>query len=357
MAVPNTFRAAVVPSPGKQHIIVDRSLQPLQSGEVAIKVTSTSINPIDWKMRDHEVFITDYPAVLGSDAAGEIAAIGPDVSNFSIGERVFFQGIIGNYDASTFQQYAKIDAALVAKTPDNISDDQASGIMLASLAVLTAYYDKTGHGLPAPWDKGGDKIGNGAAMVIIGGSSSMGQYAIQLARLSGFSKIITNSSPAHKEYLQKLGATVVLDREATADDFAATIGDNVPLDFILDTISAKSTRELSVGIVKAVKSTKAAVTKIVVVLPEVLDFEKFDAEGESKVTFPRIIGLGSTPSLRYLSEPFAKHLGGDDGYIARGLFEPNRPVIVPGGLASVEAALAKNKKGVSGEKVVIRPFE
>lgn len=108
---------------------------------------------------------------------------------------------------------------------------------------------------------------------------------------------------------------------------------------------------------KAVKSTKAAVTKIVVVLPDVLEFEKFDTEGESKVTFPRIIGLGSTLSLRYLSEPFAKHLGGDDCYIARGLFEPNRPVIVPGGLASVEAALAKNKKGVSGKKVVIRLFE
>jgi NADPH:quinone reductase-like Zn-dependent oxidoreductase len=357
MAVPDTFKAAVVPSPGKQHIVVDRSLPPLQSGEVAIKITATAINPIDWKMRDHEVFIADYPAVLGSDAAGEIAAIGPDVSGFSIGERVFFQGIIGNYDASTFQQYAKIDAALVAKTPGNISDDQASGIMLASLAALTAFYDKTGQGLPAPWDKGGDQVGDGAAVVIIGGSSSMGQYAIQLARLSGYSKIITNSSPAHKAHLEKLGATAVLDREATASDFAATIGDHVPLDFILDTISAKSTRELSVGIVKAVRSTKEAVTKVIVVLPEVLDFVKFDAEGESKVTLPRIIGLGSIPSLRYLSEPFAKHLGGEDGYIAQGLFEPNRPVIVPGGLAGVEAALAKNKNGVSGEKVVIRPFE
>ncbi|KAK1241630.1 hypothetical protein MKX08_001604 [Trichoderma sp. CBMAI-0020] len=357
MGVPQTFKAAVVPSPGKEHVIVDRSLPPLQSGEVVIKITATSINPIDWKMRDHEVFITDFPAILGSDAAGEIAAIGPGVSDFNIGERVFFQGIIGNYDASTFQQYAKIDAALVAKTPSNISDDQASGIMLASLAVLTAFYDQTGHGLPVPWDKGGDKVGMGAAIVIIGGSSSMGQYAIQMARLSGFSKIITNSSPAHKDYLRKLGATVVLGREATADDFAATIGETVPLDFILDTISAKSTRELSVGIVKAVELTKEAVTKIVVVLPEVLDFENFDAQGESKVTLPRIIGLGSVPSLRYLSEPFAKHLGGDDGYIARGLFEPNRPVIVPGGLAGVEDALAKNKKGVSGEKVVMRPFE
>ena len=97
-------------------------------------------------MRDFEVFFHEYPAVLGSDAAGEIAAVGPNVSDFSFGDRVFFQGIIRTYDSSTFQQYAKLDAALVAKTPSNFNDDQASGIMLASLAALTAFYEKIGHG-------------------------------------------------------------------------------------------------------------------------------------------------------------------------------------------------------------------
>ena len=47
----------------------------------------------------------------------------------------------------------------------------------------------------------------------------------------------------------------MLDREATADDLAAAIGDDVPLDFILDTISAKTTKQFPIGIVQAANSS------------------------------------------------------------------------------------------------------
>lgn len=110
----------------------------------------------------------------------------------------------------------------MAKTPDNISDDQASGLMLASLAVLTA----TTTGQATDCLHRGTRAGIKSVMVPQWSSLAAAlpcQYAIQLARLSGFSKIITNSSPAHKDYLHRLGATVVLDREAMADGFTATI--------------------------------------------------------------------------------------------------------------------------------------
>ncbi len=117
MSLPSSFKAAVVPEAGAQHKVVDRSLAPLAADEVAVKVTATAINPVDWKMRDYRIFIASYPTVLGSDAAGEIVAVGSSVTSHSVGERVFFQGIIGQIDSSTFQQYVKIPASLVAKTP------------------------------------------------------------------------------------------------------------------------------------------------------------------------------------------------------------------------------------------------
>lgn len=361
MPVPEKFQAAVVPEPGAQNIVSERSLAPLEDGEVAVRITATAINPVDWKMRDYKVFLATYPAVLGSDAAGEIAEVGPGVSGFSIGDRVFFQGIIGNYDASTFQQYAKIPAALVAKTPRNISDDEASGVSLASVAVLTAFYDKeTGHGLPPPWSQGGDKVGAGRSIVILGGSSSVGQYAIQLARLSGFSRIVTNSSAAHRAHLEGLGAHVVLDRATASQpgDFAAAAQtDETPLALVFDAISVESTQALGVRIVHA---TRTAGTHVYVVQPPAGgEVAELTAPGTGPVdtSVRGVLGLGSSPKLRYLSEPLFAHLGGEDGYIARGLFRPNRPAVVPGGLAAVETALAKNKNGVSGEKVVIRPWE
>lgn len=356
MGVPETFKAAVVPTPGAQHEVADRSLADLAPGEVAIKITATAINPVDWKIRDYKVFIEKYPAVLGSDAAGEVAAVGPEVTNgLQVGDRVFFQGIIGNYDASTFQQYCKIPAALAARTPRAITDDQAAGIMLATVAVLTGFYDTTGHGLAAPWDEGGARAGAGRAVVVLGGSSSVGQYAVQLAKLSGFDRVVTNASARHADHLRALGADVVLDRAAAnaPSDFTAALG-GLPLAFVFDAISERDTQLQGVEILAA---AGAEGSHVVTVQAAHAEAKALGAAKAPQVDVKGILGLGSSPGLRYLSEPLARHLGGEDGYIAKGRFVPNRPLVVPGGLGGLEEALAKNKKGVSGEKVVIRPFE
>ncbi|KAJ3541735.1 hypothetical protein NM208_g4468 [Fusarium decemcellulare] len=354
MSVPATFKAALLPKPRETHAVSDRSLAPLNSGEVAIKVTATAINPVDWKIRDYGVFIKEWPTVLGSDAAGEIAELGPDVSGFEVGDRVFFQGIIGSIDSTTFQQYCKMPHTLLSKTPSNISDDQAAGIHLTTVAAVTAFYDKTGQGLPAPWDEGGEKVGKGKAIVVLGGSSSAGQYAIQLARLSGFERIVTNASPAHHEFLKKLGAHVVLDRSAASlEDYQAAIG-NLPLEFVFDSISVGQTQKLGVSILQALKVEGGRVVLLGSVDTEA---QELGQSTEPKVAIRTVIGLGSSPTLRYLSEPLAKNLGGEDGWIARGLFTPNRVTVTSGGLEKLEEALEKNKRGVSGEKVVIRPWE
>ncbi|KAF2970302.1 hypothetical protein GQX73_g3285 [Xylaria multiplex] len=354
MAVPTIFKAAVLPEAGAKHSIGDRELSPLQPDEVGIKITATAINPVDWKIRDYRIFLTQYPAVLGSDAAGEVAAVGSAVTDFAVGDRVFFQGIIGKYDYSTFQQYCKMPARLLAKTPRDVSDEQAAGISLATLAVITGFYDKTGHGMPAPWDKGGDRAGTGKAVIVLGGSSSVGQYALQFARLSGFTKIITNASTAQHEYLRTLGAHVVLDRsKAGPEDFKAAVSDT-PLAFIFDAISSQETQTLGVQILRAVQ---AEGNYVVVVQPVDSQAAAEGEKSEPQVQIKQILGLGSSPALTYLSEPLFKHLGGEDGYIAKGLFAPNRPIVIPGGLNGLEAALARNKEGVSAQKVVIRPFD
>lgn len=293
--------------------------------------------------------------MLGSDAAGEIAAVGPEVTGFKEGDRVFFQGIIGNYDASTFQQYCKMPAALVAKTPGTITDDEAAGVSLATVCVTTAFYDTTGHGLPAPWDADGETAGRGKAVVVLGGSSSVGQYAVQLAKISGFERIVTNASARHAEHLKALGADVVLDRatQSTAEDFKKAIGD-LPLAFVMDAISEKDTQIQGVEILDA---TKTVGSHVITVQGVNGDAKTLGAAKEPKVDVKQILGLGSSPALRYLSEPLVKHLGGENGYIAKGRFVPNRALVVSGGLNGLEEALAKNKQGVSGEKVIIRPFE
>jgi NADPH:quinone reductase-like Zn-dependent oxidoreductase len=368
--IPSSFKAATLPSPKGKHVVTERSLGALAPGEVAIKVTATAINPVDWKIRDQGILLGDlYPAVLGSDAAGEVVALGSGVTTLAKGDRVFFQGILGNIDSCTFQQYCKLPAELVSRTPGNISDEQAAGVQLALVAALVGFYHNTGHGIsPGPWDveNGGREAGKGKAIVILGGSSSVGQYAIQLARLSGYERIVTNSSASHVEHLKSLGAHVVLDRKTQSkpEDYREAIGD-IPLDFVWDSIAEKETAKLGIAILILVKTTSEH-RQVVGVwnpndnpdptggpYPEVVEA---GLAATPKVNVIQILGLGSAPEKRYVSEPAVKAIGGEDGWIAKGLFQPNRPIVIEGGLEALDQALDKNRSGVSGEKVVIRPF-
>lgn len=370
---PSTFKAALLQGPLGHHAVSDRSLSPLEPGEVAIKVTATAINPVDWKIRDQGILIGDdkskYPAVLGSDAAGEIVDVGSSVTGFTKGDRVFFQGILTRYDYCTFQKYCKMPAELVSHTPASISDEQAAGVQLALMAVVTGFYHKTGHALsPGPWDveKGGRDIGKGKAIVILGGSSSVGQYAIQMARLSGFERIVTNSSASHVDHLKSLGAHVVLDRKVQSkpEDFRDAIGD-LPLEFVWDSIAEKETGKLGIDILRLSKATGER--QLVCVWnpndnPNPMDgaYPEVIAAGqavEPKVAVKQILGLGSGPEHRYVSEPVVKALSGEEGWIGKGLFEPNRPQVVEGGLGALDKALDMNKQGVSGQKIVIKPFD
>ncbi|CBQ68123.1 related to Zinc-binding oxidoreductase [Sporisorium reilianum SRZ2] len=354
MSLPSTFKAAVIPEAGAQHKVVDRSLAPLADDEIAVKVTATSINPVDWKIRDYRVFITEYPAVLGSDAAGEVVAVGSAVTTHSVGERVFFQGIIGKYDSSTFQQYTKIPAALAAKTPSKTSDEQAATFWVAGFAAATGLYHSTGLSLAAPWDAAGSSAGKGKTAIILGGSSSVGQYAIQFARLSGFDHIITTSSASHADHLKQLGATLVLDRSAATSpaDFTSHIPAG-SAEWVYDSISSPATQLLAVQLLQHLNGGKV----ILVTPADEKATAQAKSDGKPQVELKNILGLGSHPAYRYVSEKLAAHLGGDDGYVAQGKIVLNRTQVIEGGLENIEQALKANKEGVSGVKVVLRPNE
>jgi NADPH:quinone reductase-like Zn-dependent oxidoreductase len=359
MSLPSTFQGCEVLTPKAKLSATQRSLPAPGSNELCIKITATAINPVDRKMRDHDAFLDRYPAVLGSDAAGVVTAIGSEVLGFSVGDRVFFQGIIGNYDSSTFQQYCNMPAELVAKTPRSTTDEEAAGVMLATMAVVTAFYAEEGHGMAPPWSEAGRSVGRGKSIIIIGGASSVGQYAIQLARLSGYERIITNASSNNHDFLKMIGAHVVLDRSASTPEAFFDATGNLPIDFVFDGISAPATQKLGIQILQKSKIPGSHLVTVHVVVPDSPDPEvkALGQNSEPPIEIKQILGIGSSPALRPLSEPLARSLGGEDGYIAQGIFTPNRPHVVPGGLSAMEEALALNKTGVSGRKVVIRPHD
>ena len=126
-------------------------------------------------------------------------------------------------------------------------------------------YNQTpyGIGLVPPVSAEGKGKYAGNPIVILGGSSSVGQNsklvkkgmavannhdsAIQLARLSGFSPIITTASLHHTKDLEALGATHVVDRNLSGDALASevnTIANNAPIKYVVDSISTPDTQKI-----------------------------------------------------------------------------------------------------------------
>ncbi|UZJ52429.1 hypothetical protein CBS101457_001749 [Exobasidium rhododendri] len=359
---PTKHRAAFV-GKGTKAQVLERDTPKPKDDEVLIKVTSTAINPVDWKIRDWAFYVKEWPTILGSDAAGVVVDLGKGVKgDYKVGDRVFFQGIIGVQDHSTFQEYITMPAELIGHTPESITDDEAAGVSLACMAVIAAFYHKDGLDIqPPPWQDGGAKAAAGKSIIILGGSSSVGQYAIQLARLSGFSNIVTASSPSHHPRLKELGATVVLDRTKSSPQDYAEATKPYPVGAVLDSISSPETGVEAVRILQAANPkgvpsaaglSQSTVIHLIDIKPEI--FEAAKEPGKAEILVKVVWGIGSAPHLRKTAIEFMKAISGEGGYLAKGSIVPNRPLVIRGGLAHLEEALAKNKDGVSGQKVVLK---
>ena len=88
MSIPNVQKAIVIPEKyGTPEIKNVPVLRP-GKGEVLVKINSTSLNPVDWKVAKLDLMRYTYPMSLGRDIAGVVVAVGEDVQNFVVGDRV-----------------------------------------------------------------------------------------------------------------------------------------------------------------------------------------------------------------------------------------------------------------------------
>ncbi|ELU42014.1 alcohol dehydrogenase [Rhizoctonia solani AG-1 IA] len=310
-----------------------------QKNQALVKVTAAAINPVDWKIIDYGIFVEKFPAVLGSDGAGVVEAVGPEVTDFDVGDRVFFQGAYGHDDETTFQEKAIVQTDIISKIPDNITDDQASTIPLAALTALVGLFQKTVHLLV-------NLVGDLAEHLLRTTYRHGLDQAIQLARIAGFSPIVTTASAQHNDFLKSLGATHVFGRDVDAKTIQSSF--SMPVALVLDSISQASTQELGFKVLTTPSPVQGA--HLATVLPP--DDSVKEKNSGDKITVHNI--FGSSHQFRDLSVPFWQTVG---QWIKDEKFVPNRVQVVKGGLAAVPEAIDLSRKGVSGVKIVIHPQE
>ncbi|KDR68604.1 hypothetical protein GALMADRAFT_256890 [Galerina marginata CBS 339.88] len=313
-------------------------------GEVLIKIKSTSLNPVDWKIQKLGVFVENYPIILGSDVAGDVVELGEGVTEFKKGDKVYCQGQFEN-DKASFQEYTLALASTLARIPPDISYDGAAALPVALSVAFVALYNHNPHGLgiTPPFSEDAQGKYAGTPFVVIGGSSSVGQLVLQLAKLSGFSPIITTSSTKQTDFLKSLGATYVVDRDLPAAQLKAEIdkitGDK-PIKYICDSISSETTQKVALDVL-APGGQLAVVYPQDVTVPE--DKTRLAALGILRL--PHNVELLET---LYHDKMY--------GWLEKGIIKPNNVKVLPGGLRGIPDGLVSLEKGeVSGLKLVVHP--
>ena len=197
VGVPLEVRQAEMPTPGENEILV--------------RNRAIAINPVDWILQDSAIFPwLDYPAILGSDVAGEVAAIGSAVTGFNVGDRVLGQSVGVTTNRPThgaFQTFTLVLANMASPIPAGMTYEDASVIPLGLGTAACGLFQKDHLGLHHP---NLSPHPTGETVLIWGGSSSVGCNAIQLAVAAGYD-CVTTASPHNRQLMTDLGASQVFD--------------------------------------------------------------------------------------------------------------------------------------------------
>jgi NADPH:quinone reductase-like Zn-dependent oxidoreductase len=197
--------------------------------EVLIKVRAASVNPLDWKMITGGPYIVRKLLGLGKpkikrpgvDVAGEIEAVGRNVTEFKQGDDVFSTcgGAFAEY-ACTSGSIPILKSALVIK-PDNVTFEQAASAPVAAITALQGLRDK-GH------------IQQAHQVLINGAAGGVGTFAVQIAKSYG-ADVTGVCSTRNVDMVQSIGADRVIDY--TQQDFT---GSEHHYDLIFDAVGNHS---------------------------------------------------------------------------------------------------------------------
>lgn len=199
--------------------------------EVLIKVYATSINPIDWKIREgqrKEKFPGNLPLTLGWDVSGVIERLGDKVQHFKIGDEVYSRP--DPTRNGTYAEYVVVKANTVGFKPKSIDHINAAAVPLAG---LTAWQGLFKYG----------QLQRGQKVLIHAAAGGVGTFAVQFARWKG-AYVIGTASQSNLDFIKQIGAHEAIDYKN--EIFEDKLHD---IDLVFDTIGG-DTQKRSLQVLK-----------------------------------------------------------------------------------------------------------
>ncbi len=201
-----------------------------QPNQVLVQVHATSVNPVDYQTRrgDYKQLVT-LPAILGVDISGVVEAVGEAVTQFEVGDAVYYSPQLFG-ESGSYAEYHVADEQIVALKPINLSHVEAACFPLAA---------------GTAWDclvtRGNLRVGE--FVLIHAGAGGVGSVAIQLAKAMG-AYIFTTCSSQNADFVKSLGADRVIDYKS--EDYVEVIRqqtNRTGVDLVLDTIGGNTIQQ------------------------------------------------------------------------------------------------------------------
>lgn len=191
--------------------------------QVRVRVHATAVNPLDYQIRRGDY--TDYvplPAIIGHDVSGVIEKVGSHVTEFGVGDEVYYTAkIFGGPGSYAEQHIADVD--LVGRKPANLSHLEAASLTLVGGTVWEAFVTRA-------------QLTVGETILIHGGAGGVGTIAIQVAKAIG-ARVLTTARADDHAFVRSLGADEAID--FTSEDYVdaiARLTDGLGANVVFDTI-------------------------------------------------------------------------------------------------------------------------
>jgi NADPH:quinone reductase len=251
----------------------------IDATDLLVRIGAATLNPVDWKevAGFMKAFYPPYPPrwIPGFDGAGVVEAIGSDVTQFAVGDRVLVRPDRTS-GHGTLAEYARVPQDRAAKAPAGLNHAQSACMATAGRTAYQALFRSDVAALKA-----------GQSVLIEGAAGGVGSYAVSFARAAGIRTLAT-CREANAGYVRGLGAEIVIDYRKA--DVVAEVRRQLPdgVDVVLDCHSGGHKSELLDAL------RPGGILVVVATLTQDADMAKLTAAAEARGLIVRLMLLDYT---------------------------------------------------------------
>jgi len=239
--------------------IIETNKPAFNENEVLVKVSATSVNPLEMKIREgyfQKIMPIEFPYIPGADVSGIVESVGSKVTRIKPGDKVY-----ASTYGSTYAGYTSLNLDLVALIPKNITFVEAAALAIPLATSYSLLIESA-------------KLQPGQKILIQGASGGVGSIMVQMAKILGAYVIVT-ASLTDAGRLKSLGADEVIDYKT--QDFTQLVKD---IDVVADLAGGEAQN-------KSFYVLKAGGKLLSIVMPPSAELaEKYKVTGEFIMASP-----------------------------------------------------------------------